>query len=227
MSLEKLQTHSIIKILTFISLVTYVSLFITSLINSLIFGTSQFSPLTNYISELSLSQHTPIPYLYDLACIISGLFTIPITFYIRKTTLHHRNVQKFELFNKKGFKTFVRAGFISGLLGDIGFVGVGIFSLQRNLFGIHYIFAYLLFAGYTITALIVGILILFYQTKLSTLMGLSGVLYPLIIFIIFLLIFIFAPSLLIFYEWVVSLSLTAWLFAFTLYFLYSDVLYKP
>ncbi|TFF98251.1 MAG: hypothetical protein EU547_02005 [Promethearchaeota archaeon] len=227
MDLDKLQTHRTIKFFTIISLVIYSLLFLISLLLSIFLGNSYFSPLTNYISELSLLQHTPFPYLYDFACIISGSLTIPITFYIKKTTLHKKNIQNLSSKQYSTLSLLAYLGFISGLLGDIGFVGVGIFSLQRNILGIHYIFAYLLFGGYTFTALIVGFIILLYQTELSPLMGLSGVLYPLIIFLIFIIVLIFAPSFLILYEWIVSLSLTAWLFIFTIYFVYSDALYKP
>jgi len=226
-NLEKIQTHSTIKIFTFLSLTIYAILFLISFLLSTLSGTANFSPITNYISELSLSQYSPCPYLYDIACVIAGSLTIPITFYIQKTTLHKRNAHHITPTQRKKFVSLTRLGFISGLLGDIGFIGVGIFSLQRNFFGIHYVFAYLLFGGYTFTALIVGILILLYQTQLSALMGLSGVIYPILIFIGFLIVLFWVPSLLIFYEWVVSLSLTAWLFLFSIYFLYSDVLYKP
>jgi hypothetical protein len=215
------------KVLIFLSLIIYAALFIASFLTSIIFGESQISPLTNYISELSLSQYSPLPYLYDLGCIISGSLTIPITFYIKKTTFHDRNVQKFNLSNRESFKILGHAGFISGLVGDVSFIGVGIFSLQRNVFGIHYLFAYLLFFGYILTALFVGLIILLYQTKLSTLMGLSGVLYPFVILALFLYTLICVPSLLIFYEWFVSISLTIWLFLFSIYFLHSKALFKP
>lgn len=226
-ALEKLQTHPTVKIFTILSLIVYSLFFLISFLLSTLPGNSNFSPLTHYISELSLSQYSPFPYLYDIACIISGSLTIPITFYIKKTTLHKRNADHLTPTQRKKFVILTYLGFISGLLGDIGFIGVGLFSLERNFFGIHYVFAYLLFGGYTFTALIVGILILLYQTQLSALMGLSGVIYPIVIFLGFLIMLFWFPSLLILYEWVVSLSLTAWLFVFTIYFLYSSGLHKP
>ncbi len=227
MNHEGLHCFLAVKVCALFSLVSYSSFFLISFITTLFFGYSSFSPLLNYISDLSLPQYSPLPFLYDVGCVISGVLTIPITFYIQKTTLHRRNVEKIEPRGKRGFKILARAGFVAGLLGDISFIGVGIFSLHRNPFGIHYVFAYLLFFGYSLTALIIGLLILLYQTNLSRLMGLSGVIYPLGIFVMFLIFLAFAPPFLVLYEWVVSLSLTAWLFVFTLYFLYTEALYKP
>jgi hypothetical protein len=227
MDLENLLTHQIIKLCTLCSLIIYATFFSLSYLLSILYGNPNFSPLTHYISELSLSQHSPFPYLYDLGCIIAGSLTIPITSYIQKTTLHTQNIQLVPPSKRKRFIILTRAAFISGLTGDVSFIGVGIFSLQRDFLGLHTVFTYLLFGGYALTALLVGILIVLYQTQLSTLMGLSGVVYPFVIFILALYIGISVPSLLVLYEWVVSISLTTWLFIFSIHFLYSNALFKP
>ena len=67
------------------AMILYLSLLFISLLIALEYD---FSIITHTISDLGNSLFTPVPILFDCACIIAGLITIPYNFFIRKSVIY-------------------------------------------------------------------------------------------------------------------------------------------
>jgi len=178
----------------------------------------------NWISDLGSSNHTPAPFLYDIACIIAGSMTIPLTYYMEKllAPLPKRNELKEHHFSRLRFRLSSFAFFFS-LIGNFGYIGVGIFSADRDYDalrvlgqGPHGIMSYLAFGGFTFAAFFMGWLIVLYDTKIPKILGIYGIFGPLIVAILNL---IDSTPLL---EWMLLFSILIWIIPLSLI-----VLMKP
>ena len=207
---KKLTERKIARFITLSAIITYWTAFFSSLIITGLFGNNGYSPFNNLISDLGSSKYSPIPFIFNFGCILSGFLSIPISFYIFRyikyelnTTLQHRKIFYFILY----------IILFSGILGDIGFIGIGIFPLDRNLNNIHFLFASFLFGGYYLSAFLIGILILFFKINLNKIIGLYGLCITIII-LISMIIFVSVNIDFVFGEWIAHISLTIWLYTF-------------
>jgi len=211
---QKLTKKKVVRILTITALGIYWFSFLLSLFLIGLFGTNTFSPLVNLISDLGSKVYSPIPYLFDLACICAGFLSFPISLYIyqylgKKTNPEIDN----EKISIKRFKLINLVVLISGILGDIGFIGVGIFSVDRNLYNIHFLFASFLFVGYYISAFLIGLLYLLFEININRFIALYGFLASIITFSITLILGLLHINLVIF-EWIADFTLLIWLYSF-------------
>jgi hypothetical protein len=101
--------------------------------------------------------------------------------------------------------------FLFSIIGNLGYIGVGIFSADRDFEslsvlgeGPHGIMSYLAFGGFTFGAFFMGLLIVLYKTKIPKVLGIYGILGPLITIIINL---IESTPLL---EWMLLFSILLW-----------------
>ncbi len=74
----------VVKISMIIVMIGYLSLLAIGVIIAALFDPDGYNIWDNWISDLGASNHTPTPFLYDIACIIAGSMTIPLTFYMEK-----------------------------------------------------------------------------------------------------------------------------------------------
>ncbi|KKL20220.1 hypothetical protein LCGC14_2457630, partial [marine sediment metagenome] len=155
---------------------SYLVLLCISIITALAFGSSGFSFVLHTISDLGNSQFTPSPFLFDIACIIAGLITIPYSFFcdeMRKTP-------------KKHLEVISRSGLYFGILGGIGYMGVGIFSLERGgpngIF--HGISAIVAFSGFVFSILFFSLYAFMQGNSKVKLLGICGIIIPLTMFIL-------------------------------------------
>lgn len=211
---QKLTKKKVVRILAIIAAGIYWFSFVLSLFLIGLYGINPFSPLVNLISDLGSNAYSPIPYLFDIACIWAGFLSIPISLYIfrylrKKTNPEIDNGRK----SQKRFKLINLFILISGILGDIGFIGIGIFSIDRNPYNIHFLFASFLFVGYYISAFLIGILYLLFDIKINRFIALYGFLASIITFIIVLILGLFQIYLVIF-EWIADFILISWLYSF-------------
>jgi len=209
---DKLINYRIVKICGIIVIILYLSFLIAGVIVASIFGPSGYSIIDNWISDLGGSPYTPAPYLYDIACILAGSLTVPITYYMENLLLPipQKDMRKFTRLRIR----LTSSGFIFGLIGGLGYIGVGIFSEDRSdiLFGaeLHGIMSELAFVGFVLSAFFMGWYILLYKTKIPKLIGLYGVLGPLTTIVIFL---IESNPL---WEWILLFSILAWIIPLSL-----------
>jgi hypothetical membrane protein len=196
----------------------YISLLIIGVITAALLDPDGYTIWDNWISDLGSSDHTPVPILYDIACIVAGAMTIPLTFYMenllaplpKRSTLHEQHFSRLR-FRLSSF------AFLFSIIGNLGYIGVGIFSADRDFEklsllgeGPHSIMSYLAFGGFTFGAFFMGWLIVLYNTNIPRILGIYGIFGPLIIAILNLI--ESTP----FLEWLLLFSILAWIIPLTL-----------
>jgi len=178
----------------------------------------------NWISDLGSSNDTPAPFLYDIACIIAGTMTIPMTFYMEKllAPLPKKTKLREQHYSRLRFRLSSFA-FLFSIIGNFAYIGVGIFSADRDYDalkvleqGPHSIMSYLAFGGFTFGAFFMGWLIVLYNTKIPKILGIYGICEPLIMAVLNLII---GTALL---EWLLLFSILLWIIPLSLI-----VLMKP
>ena len=223
---HKVTSYTFMKYSALFVLIGYMLLLIISVIVASLFNPDGYTILNNWISDLGSINHTPAPFLYDIASIIAGSMTLPLTFYLENllAPLYHYDTDllKKQHFSRLRFRLSSFA-FLFSIMGNFGYIGVGIFSADRNFSilsilgeGPHNIMSYLAFGGFTFGAFFMGWLIVLYKTKIPKILGVYGILGPLITAILNL---IYGTPLL---EWFLLFSILLWIIPLSLL-----VLYKP
>ena len=171
--------YNFVKFSAMIVIVGYIGLLIIGVIVAALLDPDGYTIWDNWISDLGSSNHTPAPFLYDIACIVAGFMTIPLTFYMenllapfpKRTELNQQNYSRLR-FRLSSF------AFLFSLIGNFGYIGVGIFSADRDYDylsvlgqGPHGIMSYLAFGGFTFGAFFMGWLIVLYNTKIPKILG--------------------------------------------------------
>ncbi len=199
---RKVINKRVIKPLILIAFGLYLTLLIIGHIIATI--TSNYNILDNWISDLGGGKYTPAPFLYDTACIIAGLFTIPFFFYMEKFLTPDLNkITRMRV-------RIAESAFIFGILGAISYIGVGIFSEDRD-FGMHQLVSELAFGGFAINAFLTGWFALLYKTRIPKALGLYGVIGPITMIILF--IVIGNPL----FEWLLLFSILAWVIPLSIF----------
>jgi hypothetical protein len=218
----------VVKISAMAVMIGYLLLLFIGVIVAMVLDPQGYTIWINWISDLGSMEHTPAPYLYDIACIIAGSMTIPLTFYMEK--LLAPLPKKSELGRKHYSRLRFRLSsfaFLFSIIGNFGYIGVGIFSADRDFewleilnLGPHSIMSYLAFGGFTFGAFFMGWLIVLYRTEIPKVLGIYGIFGPLIVTILNLL-YGWSPwgPLL---EWMLLFSILIWIIPLSLI-----VLMKP
>ncbi|MFW9943044.1 MAG: hypothetical protein ACFFFT_18550, partial [Candidatus Thorarchaeota archaeon] len=76
--------YNVIRYSAMIVMIGYLSLLIIGVIIAALLDPDGYTIWDNWISDLGSIDHTPAPFLYDIACIIAGSMTIPLTFYLEQ-----------------------------------------------------------------------------------------------------------------------------------------------
>ena len=209
---------NVVKYSAIIVMMGYISLLIIGVIIAALFDPDGYTIWDNWISDLGAHNHTPAPFLYDIACIVAGSMTIPLTFYLEKllAPLPERTKLREQHYSRLRFRLSSFA-FLFSIIGNLGYIGVGIFSADRDYEflsilgeGPHGIMSYLAFGGFTFGAFFMGWLIVLYDTKIPKLLGIYGIFGPLIISILNL---IESTPLL---EWLLLFSILIWIIPFSI-----------
>ncbi len=207
---DRLINYKMVRISTIAVILVYIPLIIIGIIIAAYFDPDGYSILTNWISDLGGSPHTPAPYLYDIACIVAGTLTIPLTFYMENLLAPLPKRQGSQIHYSRMRFRLVSSAFLVNLIGNIGYIGVGIFSENRDYYNLHTITSSLAFGGFTLGAFFMGWVIVLYDTKIPKLLGIYGIVGPLTTIIIFLL--INNPL----WEWLLLFSILAWIIPLSL-----------
>jgi len=217
-------SFKIVKISAMFVMGVYLSLLITGVITATLLDPDGYTIWDNWISDLGSSNHTPAPILYDIACIVAGLMTLPLTFYMENllAPLPKRDRLNQQHFSRLRFRLSSYA-FLFSIIGNIGYIGVGIFSADRDFEqfsilgqGPHGIMSYLAFGGFTFGAFFMGWIIVLYNTSIPKVLGIYGIFGPLITAILNL---IDSTPLL---EWFLLFSILIWIIPLSLIILHSS-----
>ncbi len=207
---EFITDYKIVRTCSIFTIIAYSFLLIIGVIIATFLGTTNYRIWTHWISDLGTRNDTPAPYLYDLAAILAGTLTIPLTFYLEKILAPMPQTPKeFNKYSRLRYR-IASYGFLMNIIGNLGYIGVGIWRGDRDYpipllgMGTHGLMSSLAFGGYTFGAFFFGWLILLYETKIPKLIGLYGVVGPLLTLILFM---IFGGPL---WEWILLFSILAW-----------------
>lgn len=210
--------YDFVKFSAMIVMVGYIGLLIIGVIVAALLDPDGYTIWDNWISDLGSSNDTPAPYLYDIACIIAGSMTIPLTFFMENylAPIPKRLQSNQGHYSRLRFRLSSYAFFFS-LIGNFGYIGVGIFSADRDFEflsvmgqGPHGIMSYLAFGGFTFGAFFMGWLIVLYNTKIPKILGIYGIFGPLTVAIINLI--DSTP----FLEWLLLFSILVWILPLSL-----------
>ncbi|TXT53783.1 MAG: membrane protein of unknown function [Promethearchaeota archaeon] len=204
-----------LKILTILSFVCLAFSILLSLFLTLFFGDENFSIFFNAVSGLGRNYYSPFPLLFDLGLILSGLLNFPFIFFFKKYLFE---VEEEHIENEKRnlFKILSSLTFISVLSGNISLIGAGIFSLDRNIFYLHYIFALLLFSGYLFFAFFLGLLYLIYDLYIRKYLIIFG--YGFLCSFFVLMYMAAGPfnKISLLFEWIIISVMFSWYYLFSL-----------
>ena len=167
-----------IGVLLFYSMACYVFLIVTNVLISYFFG---FNLATNYISDLGSRRVIPFPYFHDIICVFGGLISLPANFFVRKKLRIRYKDSKHSLL-------FVELGVALGLVGNVGYVLLGVFSLDRAGPGqiFHGIIALLSFTGYITSIFFFSLnIVLSHKCRLKNL-GAFGLVIPIFLSVLYL-----------------------------------------
>ncbi len=206
---KRITNFKFAKITMVLSIILYVILFLSSFLITTFFGKKSFTPLKNLISDMGQKNYSPAPYIFDMACLMSGLFSFPFTFYILKYIKYNSKIN-----NISNVKSVLSS--LSIIIGNIGLVGIGIFSMDRNIFYLHFVFASFVLVGYVFAAFYISLFIVIYNFDLPKIIGIAG-LFSLTI----LLSFTFFANFIFTYirtisEWVLVIFISIWFYSFTI-----------
>ena len=213
----------VIKICMLLIIPGYLGLVFGGVIIAALLDPDGFTICDNWISDLGGIAHTPAPYLYDIACILAGAFTLPVTFYLEKLLIPIPT--KPEDYNQTTRLRY-RLGsyaFLCSIIGNIGYIGVGIFSEDRNpsvfgLVGAHGLMSGLAFGGFALGAFFLGWVVFLYDTKIPKALGVYGIFGPLATLITFTIV---GDAL---WEWLLLFSILLWIIPLGLVIMSKDEL---
>ncbi|MCK4687281.1 MAG: DUF998 domain-containing protein [Candidatus Lokiarchaeota archaeon] len=208
---NKVTNYNFIKKSSIIVIAVYLTLLLIAVIIAAIWGPYGYTIWTRMISDLGGSRYTPVPILFDIACIFAGIMTIPLTFYIENlfAPLPKRKNLREQHFSRMRFRLGSNAFFFS-LMGNLGYIFVGIFSEDRNnplldFASYHDVFSFFSFTGFALGAFFIGWIIVLYDTKIPKLFGIYGIIGPPIM------LFAFLFTMEALWEWILLFSILLWI----------------
>ncbi len=149
---------------------SYIVLLVLNILLSLFFG---FSLTSNYVSDLGSKSIIPFPYIHNLICVFGGMVSLPINFFVRKKLRIAYKISKHSAL-------FAEFGLALGIIGNIGYVLLGVFSLDRAGPGdiYHSIISSISFGGYIFSIFFFSLnIVLSHKCRLRRL-GLFGLVVP-------------------------------------------------
>lgn len=159
-----------------IGIIGYVLLIFISIIIASYVGSMGYNLFEHTVSELGLSLITPLPHLFDIACMLAGIIAFPYYFYLRK-----------KMIGETGDNVLLQSTMLIGFIGGIGYFFVGVFSLERSgpLYIAHEIFAICAFMGFVASIILFSVYIIRYQNKFPKSFGIFGAVFPLLFLILY------------------------------------------
>jgi len=202
----------IVKISIYISLLTFLPGLILGLIVAIYFGSFGYNLFYNWISDLGSLVFTPAPFILDLTCILSAIFIVPLILNLSRLYSSHQN-HKLDNSKKEYYiilfrRIFGYIGVASLLVGVIGMFFVGVFSLDRSPFDLHFYFSTSAFGGFAVGAFFTGLAIVLRKRIFPKTVGFFMIFGPSTASIVFLL--CPAPLTRQFLEWILMFSSLGW-----------------
>ena len=212
---DKVTDYKLVKICSLLVVVIYLSLLLIAVLIAVFFGPRGYTIWTHMISDLGGSRHTPVPIVYDIACVMGGTLTIPLAFYTEKVFAPlPKKDGKYHQISRLRFRLSSYA-FLFSMIGSLALIGNAIFSEDRNaplmdFASYHDVVSFLAFGGFSLGAFFLGWLVLLYHTKIPKILGIYGIIAPVTMFVTFLI--TMEPLI----EWCLLFSILIWIIPLSL-----------
>ncbi|MBD3212034.1 MAG: hypothetical protein GF311_05430 [Candidatus Lokiarchaeota archaeon] len=178
---QKFKNYEFIKRTSKYAIHIYVSFLIIACFFAIYFGKEAFLVFNNLISHLGFYEYTPFPFIFNWACILSGILFIPFFLNLFLRLKHNLKEGSLSMKHDRFFRNFSSAALYSGILGSVGLIGQGIFNMSWGDIFMHMIFSTLAFGGFVFLGFFMGLLIVIYDLKISINLGLYGVISTLLL----------------------------------------------
>ena len=161
--------HKYIRPTLGIGVISYITMIFMSIIIASYIGSGGYNLFEHTISELGLKLMTPLPNLFNSACMLAGIISIPYYFLLRKKVISWTQDS-----------LLLKVTMCIGFIGAIGYFFVGVFSLERSgPFHItHEIFAGIAFVGFVAAIILFSIYIIRFQDRFLKGFGIFGLIFP-------------------------------------------------
>ncbi|TFF97485.1 MAG: hypothetical protein EU541_08160 [Promethearchaeota archaeon] len=192
----------------------FIALFLLANLVAFIFGNRSFISFNNLISHLGYSSYTPLPILFNSACIITGILFIPFFFFF--INKFNQTIEYSLLYIKYNciFKNLSHFALYSGLIGSIGFIGIGVFNMNWNPFYMHEISSILVMGGFIFFLFFMSWLIVIYDLEISINIGIYGIISSTFTLISYLSLNVNVIFNFEFLEWIWMIITISWLWVF-------------
>lgn len=183
---NKVTAPQTIRICGYAVLVLFFGLISLGVLIAVTLGPGGYNIVDNWISDLGNHSVTPAPFLLDIAVIGSGLLLIPFYFYIERYLAPiPRNAEEIQMSSGQYRMSYRLMGinFFFNFFGTLGLIGVGVFSEDRDIMNLHFIFSVLLFGSFAIGAIFLGLRVSFIEQPIipkpfNYIVGIYGIFVP-------------------------------------------------
>ncbi|MHA1190882.1 MAG: hypothetical protein ACTSP9_01130 [Promethearchaeota archaeon] len=173
----KVLNENFIETVLFLGGIVYLLFLIVNILLASFFG---YNILNNYISELGYSRIIPFPFLNDGITIFCGMIMFFSHFYYVHQLKIQYHLSRYSI-------VMMVLGFLSGIIGALGYFFLGIFSLDRagpsDLY--HGISMGFSFSGFLISIAFYSLIFVLTRNCRLKKLGLYGLTFPLICFIVY------------------------------------------
>ncbi len=181
---EKLTSPETIKICGILIIPIFFGLFCLAVLVAIFLGPTGYNIVDNWISDMGSYNYTPAPFLLDAALIGTGVLMIPFTFYLENHIAPIPRKAEDLPAPHRWIYRLTSLAFFWNMIGNISMVLVGIFSEDRDINGLHYIFSYGAFGSLMFGAIFLGLAIIFAKqtivpTPYNYILGIYGIFVPL------------------------------------------------
>ena len=107
-------------------------------------------------------------------------------------------------------------GILCSVIGSIGYIGIGIFSIDRNYMNVmHLVSGAMAFGGFIGGGIFYGLIIVLYETKIPKIIGIYGIFGPVLVVILTAFVFLALSELITLFEWLLLFSIISWTITLT------------
>jgi len=163
---NKITAPKTIKICGYSSLLLFFGSISLGVIIAVAFGGHNYNIIDHWISDLGSYEYTPAPFLLDLAVISAGILLFPFHLYLEKYLAPIPRIPEDLPAPPRMAYRLISLSFFFNCLGSVGMIGVGVFSEDRDIAGLHFIFSVLLFGSFAIGAIFLGLRFTFIKQDL-------------------------------------------------------------
>lgn len=140
-------------------------------------GPGEYNLVNNFISDLGSARYTPAPFVLDATSMGTSVLLVPVFFSTHAVATGLVRSSGDENARSSALRA-CWAGLAGLLVGCVGLFGIGLFSEDRDVAGLHYAFSVVVFVGFAVGSCAYGLATLLVPTYLPRHLGVVMLLAP-------------------------------------------------